>query len=145
MIFHAVRWEGKFYFGLGIIDNAAKARIQEKGFPPIQLWNEVNWAQVGDSLCDFDILFVRCIVRVIDVDVIVTFRKIDGEVATEQEASATIAFDEDGYSLDNFVLSVENLPLNYIFVSFSLIHRAFFILLEIYISHIYSSFLLVTS
>ena len=91
---------------------------------------------------DFDILFVRCIVRVIYVDVIVTFRQIDGEVATEQETSATNTFDEDGYTLDTFVLGVESLALNRNFVSFPLNFRASFILLEIYISHIYSSFLL---
>ena len=112
LILHAVRWEFKLEFGPGILDNAAKARIHEEGLTPIKLWNEVNRVQLCDILCDFDILFVRRIVRVIDVDVIVTFRQIDGEVATEQEPSATNAFDEDGYTLDTFVLRVENLPLD---------------------------------
>ena len=82
LILHAVRRESKFYFGHGVKDVAAKARIPEERLPPIQLWNEINRAEVGDILNDFDILFVRSIVRVIDIDMIVTFLQIDGEVAT---------------------------------------------------------------
>ena len=72
----------------------------------------------------------------IDVDVIVTFLQIDGEAAAELKTSATHAFDENGYTLDSFVLSAENLPLNCNFISSPLILWASFILFEIYISHI---------
>lgn len=121
LILHAVRREGKFDFGYGIIDVAAKARIQEEGLPPIQLGNEVNRAQVGDILNDFDILFVRSIVGVIDIDMIVTFLQIDGEVAIELEAFSTNTFDEDGYTLDTLVLGVVNLTLNRNFLTYPLI------------------------
>ena len=142
LILHAVRWETKLDFGRGIIDVAAKARIQQEGLAPIELWNEVNRAQVGDIQCDFDILFIRRIVRMIDVDVIVTFLQIDGEIAAELEISTTSTFDEDGNTLDALVLGVENLALNCNFFPYPLILRASFVLFEIFISHIQSSVLL---
>ncbi len=73
---------------------------------------------------------------------IVTFVQIDGEVSTEQKTSTTNAVDEDGNTRDTLVLGVENLPLNFNFVAFSLIFTASLVLLEIFISHIYSSILL---
>jgi hypothetical protein len=72
----------------------------------------------------------------IDVDMIVTFLQIDGEVAAELETSATNAFDEYGNTLDTLVLGVENLALNCNFFLYPLIDRASFILLEVFISHI---------
>ena len=136
LILNAVRRETKLDFGRGIIDITTKARIQQEGLTPIQLWNEVNRAQVGGILCYFDILLIRRIVRMIDVDMIVTFLQIDGEVAAELETSATNAFDEYGNTLDTLVLGVENLALNCNFFPYPLIDRASFILLEVFISHI---------
>ena len=78
----------------------------------------------------------------IDIDMIVTFLQIDGEIAAKLEASSTNAFDEDGYSLDTLVLGVVNLTLNRNFLSYPLILWASFILFEIIISHIKSSVLL---
>ena len=141
-ILHAVRWETKLDFGRGIIDVSPKARIEQEGLSPIELWNEVNRAQVCVILCDFDILLIRRIVRMIDVDVIVTFLQIDGKVAAELKASATNAFDEDGNTLDTLVLGVENLALNCNFFPYPLILRASFVLFEIFIPHIQSSVLL---
>ena len=142
LILQAVRRESKLDFRRGIIDVTAKTRIYQEGLSPIQLWDEVDRAQVGDILRDFDILFIWCIVRMIDVDVIVSFDQIDGEVAAEVKRSATNAFDEDRYTLDTLVLSVENLALNSNFFPCPLIHRARLILLEILISHIQSIILL---